>query len=362
MKKYQHPYSKELNQILYYILEEGKPIHFEQIEDNNISLNEGLGIEYAGIDMILVFVKTLVEYKFIEISDLEVGEDKEDGYYITKAGIDFLNNGGYSTKIVTEKSEEDVTTMAEVTKYILESSRLFPESNYFETTEDYIASMLSENKDYLSFKHEEDFVRLNLQFKDAEDRALTITAKVISDSDKKEAIRLFTDFITNYNKTLGEMKMELLLPGKKEEIVNLLKFKIQGVENLKGSLLEKIHFLNGLHGSKQEQNSPTLKLSDIFESNSKYEFIMKLLVEKKYCQPETFIWADEKKSNKSTIISIIKYLYKQGYYLKNKKPTSNQIKLIAQNTFGETISESLIKQHKTDENILKFIPIASTIS
>jgi|GEM_PF-5314524 hypothetical protein len=104
-----------------------------------------------------------------------------------------------------------------------------------------------------------------------------------------------------------------------------------------------------------------LKLSDIFESISKYSHIMNLLVEKGYCQPNTFLWKDEKKTNKASVVSLIKYLHTQGFYLDNKKPTTNQIKLIAQNTFGVTISESLIKQHKTNEHQVKFIPIASTI-
>ncbi len=104
------------------------------------------------------------------------------------------------------------------------------------------------------------------------------------------------------------------------------------------------------------------KLLDFFNSKANYDYIMNLLVEGRYCQEGTFIWKDEGGGNKSLLAAMLKYFHKQGYYKNNKQLTSEQIKEVAQNTFGWELSIDTIKRAKVDNPSLTFIPIASTIS
>jgi len=113
---------------------------------------------------------------------------------------------------------------------------------------------------------------------------------------------------------------------------------------------------------KEEVLKSPLKLIDIFEDSSRHNSIMKLLVEKGFCQPNTFIWKDEKKGNKGYLAAILKYLHSQGYYKDNKRPTIEQIQEIASNTFGWSMSIDIIKKTKPEEFELDFIPPASTMS
>jgi hypothetical protein len=113
----------------------------------------------------------------------------------------------------------------------------------------------------------------------------------------------------------------------------------------------------------KSDNKASLHLSDIFESISKYNHIMRLFVEKGYCQQNTFIWKDQDNGNKSFLAAIIKHLHKLGYYKNNKCPTSEQIQVIAQCTFSREISIDTIKKVKPDRQFnLDFIPLASTLS
>lgn len=105
-----------------------------------------------------------------------------------------------------------------------------------------------------------------------------------------------------------------------------------------------------------------IKLSDYFESISKFNFIMNLLVEKQYCQPNTFIWKDENKGNKGFLVAILKQLHSQGYYKNNFRLTNEQIKEIALNSFGWDVSIDTIKKTKTIHFDVSFIPIASTLN
>ncbi|MGP8216482.1 MAG: hypothetical protein ACLQQ4_13015 [Bacteroidia bacterium] len=102
-------------------------------------------------------------------------------------------------------------------------------------------------------------------------------------------------------------------------------------------------------------------LSDIFSDEAKYKYIMNLLVDKGYCQKETFIWKDGKKGNKGLLAAIIKQLHPQGYYKDNKKPSNEQIQEIAKNTFGCEISISTIEKSNSTTYDVSFIPLAATI-
>lgn len=106
---------------------------------------------------------------------------------------------------------------------------------------------------------------------------------------------------------------------------------------------------------------PPLKLSDIFESISKHTYIMDLLVEKKHCQSNTYIWKDEGKGNKGFLVALLKFLHTQQYYKGNKRPTNKQIMEIAKNSFGWKIGIDTIKKAKPKNFDLSFIPPASTV-
>ena len=132
-----------------------------------------------------------------------------------------------------------------------------------------------------------------------------------------------------------------------------------------GKLFEKFRFDKCIKNKKKHAQGvpqPTLELELFFESISKYKYIMELLVKKGYCNAGNYNWCDEKKSNKATVLSVMKYLHTLGYYRGNKKLQIKQIKEISLNTFGVEVSESYIKQHKTDPVQVNFIPLASTIS
>jgi hypothetical protein len=103
-------------------------------------------------------------------------------------------------------------------------------------------------------------------------------------------------------------------------------------------------------------------LNKAFKDISKFHKIREILVENGYCQSGTYNWKDEKESNKSTIIFLLKHLHAQRYYKENRKLKNKEIQLIAKNTFGIEISESYIKQCKIEDiNIIKIIPPATTL-
>ncbi len=108
-----------------------------------------------------------------------------------------------------------------------------------------------------------------------------------------------------------------------------------------------------------EIDSP-LTLFDVFKSPSKYQKIMDILINQGYCQAGTFIWKDERKGNKSLLVSILKFLHIQGYYKEDKKLKNKQIKAVAKNTFGMNIGDSIIGSTKPDDFKLGFIPPSST--
>jgi len=105
------------------------------------------------------------------------------------------------------------------------------------------------------------------------------------------------------------------------------------------------------------------RLELLFLSISKYKTIMGLLATNGLIDPNTYIWVDHKKSNKSFLATIIKKLHSLGYYKQDKMPTRNQIKAIAINSFGWDISVHTIARTKPNDNDidLRFLPPATTI-
>lgn len=109
--------------------------------------------------------------------------------------------------------------------------------------------------------------------------------------------------------------------------------------------------------TKQEQ---PLTLDKVFDSVSKYKYIMELLVKKQFIQEHTYIWKDGRKGYKSLLISILKHLSWQNYY--NINVISNdQIIEIAKNTFHVTVKKDTVKHANPKNFNLNFIPLASTL-
>jgi len=89
-----------------------------------------------------------------------------------------------------------------------------------------------------------------------------------------------------------------------------------------------------------------LKLIDLFEDVNKYHRVMETLTGK-YIDKDTQLYTKTRTGHKKEIVQLILSLHVKGYYKKNKKPTSQEIELIAQNTLGVTISPATIK-HNTE--------------
>ena len=113
----------------------------------------------------------------------------------------------------------------------------------------------------------------------------------------------------------------------------------------------------------KEKPAPITTLLEAFDSPSKYQKIMQLMVDKGFIQSLTYIWKDEKNSNLGTIVSVLKVLHFQKYYTDNRRLKPEEIKQIIKNTFGRDISSGYIKHHKLPEKdkTFNFIPIASTL-
>jgi len=114
-------------------------------------------------------------------------------------------------------------------------------------------------------------------------------------------------------------------------------------------------------GQTFEQIKPKpIMLSDIFESTSRYNFIMGILIKQKKCQSGSHIWIGQEKGDKSFLAALLKYLHSQGYY-KNKKLTNAEIKEVCMNTFKSDISIDCVKKAKSDNFDMKIIPLASSL-
>lgn len=125
---------------------------------------------------------------------------------------------------------------------------------------------------------------------------------------------------------------------------------------------ETLQIINSKKVKPEKSNkSKFLTLDVFFESISQYKIIMEIFVAKNIISPNTYIWKDDSKSNKSYLVFLIKYLHHQKYYKDNTCPSNKQIQEIAKNTFGKEIGIDTIKRTKNDSHIIDFIPPASTI-
>ena len=101
------------------------------------------------------------------------------------------------------------------------------------------------------------------------------------------------------------------------------------------------------------------ELTEGFQYSDQYDSVMELLINKKCCQPKTYIW-NETKGTKNNLASLLKHdLFLKGYL--KRRLTTNEIITIASNTFGSSLSTSTIAHAKPDNgNFFKFIPTAAT--
>ncbi len=151
-------------------------------------------------------------------------------------------------------------------------------------------------------------------------------------------------------------------------IQNICKFieeKISEFNNVPLSANHKVGKLTIIEDPVKQnlkQSDYNLNLTDVFVNDSKYKYIMNLLVEKGYCQQDTFIWKDLNNGNKGLLASILKHFHSLGYLKNNSQLSTEMIKAIAKNTFGKELSIDTIKKAKPDKFNLKFIPTAENIN
>jgi hypothetical protein len=187
--------------------------------------------------------------------------------------------------------------------------------------------------------------------------------------NQKELLIKLRDYKINYSiavehltiydkKVLNSLPYEKILNWINEEIEKLLKADDNIGDKKEGLKIKNKG--NSKHLKIPAEAKPKF-LEMFFYDNAKYIKIMALLVEKCFCVENTHFWYDKSNSNKSTIVSVLKYLHIQGYYINNKKLTAKELIEVAKNTFGATISESFIKKHDLNINEVKFIPSASNV-
>lgn len=173
-----------------------------------------------------------------------------------------------------------------------------------------------------------------------------------------DEVALWIGKIKASTENLKLKKQRLVSKGGKAEITSIhITYRRKLIVRL-SEILELLANEISPISSESERNS-TLKLSDFFESESSYSVIMNLFVEKGYCQEKTFIWKDDKNGSKGYLAAVIKHLHLQGYYKNNRCPTNEQIKEIAQNTFGQEIGIDTIKRASPDKFKIDYIPFAT---
>ncbi|MGP8216219.1 MAG: hypothetical protein ACLQQ4_11680 [Bacteroidia bacterium] len=105
-----------------------------------------------------------------------------------------------------------------------------------------------------------------------------------------------------------------------------------------------------------------LMLFDIFIDETKYKYIMNLLVEKGYCQSETFYWKERKGMNKGFLVAILKDLELKKYYKNDIEFNFEVCKVVAKNTFNINIKSNKTFYTEVVPKQLEFIPFVSQIS
>jgi len=199
------------------------------------------------------------------------------------------------------------------------------------------------------------------------------------------------DLIQTFDKDIEinlKHNYELIKQGRKEDLKNELTTYIKGIEKLlikyetnhlgcvsnpkplnkvnaycelKYYYLFHSHFLSILNTpepTQPEQNTaktstkkkqqddpkPLIDLIDLFEDVNRYHRVMAMLAGK-YIDKDTHLYIRKHAGHKKEIVQLILCLHVKGYFKNNKRPTQNEIKQIAQKTFGVTIGPDTIKQN-----------------
>jgi hypothetical protein len=98
-----------------------------------------------------------------------------------------------------------------------------------------------------------------------------------------------------------------------------------------------------------------LFLIKLFHHVSDYHRVMVVLVEKGYCEANTYIWTDSKSGSKSLLIGLLKSIQAKGYLI--RKPSNEEYVAIAKNTFQVEVSVDTCKRSKQlarHEDIIPF--------
>ena len=163
----------------------------------------------------------------------------------------------------------------------------------------------------------------------------------------KEAIQS-----TIYQNILNRIieKLDSLLRTEPEHILK------DGIDSIKNPSLVASN-----NNKKSNVSNIPIVLDMFFADQEKFKSIMNLLVKKGFCHAVTYIWEDHENSNKATVVSLLKYLHVLGFYKDNRKLTAKETIEVAKNTFGVTLSESLLKKHKMCNNEINFIPASNLI-
>lgn len=126
-------------------------------------------------------------------------------------------------------------------------------------------------------------------------------------------------------------------------------------------LNQKLKKANDSENNKNESSEikPKLKLSDITISEAAYNSIIEILVNKGHCNKDTLKWIDDAKGNKGLLIAILKEMRSKGYFKNGVKPSNEEYKTIAENTFDWTGSIDTVKKSSPKNIHIDFIPIYS---
>lgn len=115
--------------------------------------------------------------------------------------------------------------------------------------------------------------------------------------------------------------------------------------------VKRIDYLKGLiEPQKKHKHEPdkTLKLSDLFNSNTEYEKIIALLEEKKIIHPQTLKakTGEHFKGTKSILAGLIDDLFEKNYL--SRSPSDIEKQIIIENTFTLKVSIDTIKRPQKD--------------
>lgn len=148
---------------------------------------------------------------------------------------------------------------------------------------------------------------------------------------------------------------------KRKDVIDLQKNLISYKKHLYGGNISEPDIDESPSSVKVKSELPE-RLDQIFDCVSKYNTVMGILVEKKFIQPNTYIWKNTNNGYKSLICALMKDFEAKGYLKFDIKMNWLLCKKICCNTFRVKISSNKTYYSASLSNDLKnLIPPASTI-